>query len=132
MGNVKSKYSITIFGQKSYHRAQVGCYVELLQALHSKDDSFLQRLSQHKDRKLRLVARRIEDIHTDHERPEFIERFARRIQGGWWIWTNLSGKHVRRNIVAACVYAHVNYGTDVLIDYESWGLSAGDLDDLLA
>jgi hypothetical protein len=85
------------------------------------------KLERQQDRKLRSVARRLEDLHTDAHRTQFINSHARQIFDGWWGWTNLRGDRVRRNIAYACATAGKEYGKDVQIDYKSWGLDTSNL-----
>jgi hypothetical protein len=124
MANPRARYAITILRQPHRCIAQVDCYIAVLKAFYRLDDKFLPRLSQHKDRKLRLVARRLEDLHHDYERrPEFVTQHAQPILDGWWVWRNVSAERVRRNIIWACAFAGKEFGKDVIIDYPSWKLT---------
>ena len=122
MTNLKGRYGITILERPHHCIAQVDCYIAVVRAFHRLDDQFLPRLSEHKDRKLRLVARRLEDLHEDHaRRPDFVNRHAHQIVDGWWVWRDLSRERVLRNIGYACIFAGKEFGKDVVVDYPSWG-----------
>jgi len=92
--------------------------VLILTMLANNDASFLQRCSQHPDfqgRKRSYVARTPKELYPD--RPELrSEREA--LPGGWFVGTNLNNAVKMKIIKAACEVAGIEFGKDLVIDFE--------------
>ncbi len=91
--------------------------VTLLGELAKNDPQFLEKCSQHPNaqgRKRRYIARTAEELYPD--RPDLRELRAS-LPGGWFIATNLNNVLKKTVIRLAADVAHLEFGTDVSVDF---------------
>lgn len=95
-------------------RNAIEIVVGVIELLSNADPTFMDRLAARRHgRKRRYIARNRSDLYPD--RPDLCERFAHRLQSGWWLATNTNNELKRRFLQMAAEVAGVEFGRELCV-----------------
>lgn len=106
---------IRLFGEHTHARSLSDALATVLETLSRRDAGFLERLSQARWRTRFIVARSPEGLYPG---SPHLAKYARRLDGGWWMATNYSREDVDRAVRTACKVAKLRAGADVAVTFK--------------
>lgn len=104
----------TINGKRCESGTARRTLAEVLIELHQRDpnDFMVKYAHATRTRTRRLVAQSQEDLY---DKKDLIRNHSMRLEGGWWLGTNLSSGDIKKNIIKACKIAGIRFGKELTL-----------------
>lgn len=114
----KSQGSVgyTLNGQFYQQKYAIDVLTEIVDKLTERDPEFIEKFAKELERakgKRPYIARTNEELYP--EQPQYVGKYGRKLQNGWWIDDNLNNPQKESLIQRACKLSGLQYGKDLEI-----------------